>query len=142
MPRRLSIAHRLASALTAACCLAVLLLAAWLQPNPRGFGTHTQMGMPPCQFLTATGRPCPTCGMTTAFTHAAHGHFLAAVRAQPFGVLLSLAAAMAFWVGLIGACTGLRIASPFEVLLRPRWLWTLGALAAAAWGYKVAVWPA
>ena len=142
MPRRLSTTHRALSALVAAACLAMLLLAAWLRPSPAGHGTHTQMGMPPCQFLAATGRPCPTCGMTTAVTHAAHGHLLASWLAQPFGLLVAIAASAAFWVGSIGALTGLRIASPFGALLRPPSLWTIAAAAALAWGYKIATWPA
>ncbi|MFN0011658.1 MAG: DUF2752 domain-containing protein [Phycisphaerales bacterium] len=128
--------------MVALACLGVLLTAAWLQPDPRGFGTHTQLPMPPCQFLAATGKPCMTCGMTTAFANAAHGNYVRAWRAQPFGLALCVAGAVAFWVGLIGAATGLRIAAPFAVLLRPIWLWTLAGTAGLAWAYKVATWPA
>ena len=45
----------------------VLGTARLLEPDPRGFGTHTQLGLAPCAFARITGRPCPTCGMTTAF---------------------------------------------------------------------------
>ena len=30
-------------------------------------GTHQQLGLPPCNFVTLTGYPCPACGMTTSF---------------------------------------------------------------------------
>jgi hypothetical protein len=33
--------------------------------NPRTMATHTQLGMPPCNFVVMTGKPCPACGMTT-----------------------------------------------------------------------------
>ena len=74
---------------------AVLLLATvtlglsrYLQPSTRGFGTHEQLGLPPCTFLKLTGIPCPSCGLTTSFAHAAHLHLLDSFIAQPFGLLL------------------------------------------------------
>ncbi len=142
MPRRLSLSQRVASGVVAVGCLSVLLVAAWLRPDARGFGTHTQLRTPPCQFLTATGKPCMTCGMTTAFANAAHGRYLSAWRAQPFGLVLCVAGAAAFWVGLIGAATGLRVAVPLAILFRPVWLWTIAATAGGAWAYKIATWPA
>jgi hypothetical protein len=35
--------------------LAMLAAAAWLQPDPRGFGTHQQLGLPPCTFQALFG---------------------------------------------------------------------------------------
>jgi hypothetical protein len=58
-----------------------------LTPSPSGFGTHQQLGLPPCAFLHWTGYPCPSCGLTTCFAYAAHGQFAAAFIAQPFGLL-------------------------------------------------------
>ena len=66
----------------------VLVLAAWLEPDPRGLGTHTQLGLPPCGFLWLTGLPCPGCGLTTSFALMAAGEWLRAFRTQPLGVLL------------------------------------------------------
>jgi len=82
-------------ALTAAALgLAALLgLARRLEPDPRGYGTHRQLGLPPCAFLAATGRPCPSCGMTTAFAWFARGRPLRAWRANPAGSLLAPACA-------------------------------------------------
>src|SRR5690606_33691507 len=54
-------------------CLGVLGLAPWLTPAAAGHGTHGQLGLPPCGWVLAMGRPCPSCGMTTAFAHAADG---------------------------------------------------------------------
>lgn len=66
---------------------ATLALSRYLRPAERGFGTHQQLGLPPCTFLQLTGIPCPSCGLTTSFAHAAHGHWWQALLTQPFGVL-------------------------------------------------------
>jgi len=69
---------------------ALLTIAARLDPDPAGMGTHRQMGLGPCSFLTWTGWPCPTCGMTTTFSLAADGRLLDAFINQPFGLVLFL----------------------------------------------------
>ncbi|MFZ5830041.1 MAG: DUF2752 domain-containing protein [Planctomycetota bacterium] len=73
--------------------LLLLVIAARLHPAPEGRGTHQQLGLPPCSFVVLTGWPCPTCGMTTAWTLLVHGRPLAALRANAGGVLLAVAAA-------------------------------------------------
>ncbi len=65
-----------------------MTLARILRPSPSGFGTHEQLGLPPCVFLKLTGIPCPTCGVTTSFAHSARLNFSQALLVQPFGVLL------------------------------------------------------
>lgn len=142
VPRVLSMGERVVSAVVALGCLGVLVIAARLTPAPAGHGTHMQMGLPGCGFLAATGHPCPTCGMTTAFAHAAHGHFLASFVTQPFGCVLAIAMAGAFWVALQGAATGSRVGVMFAGLLKPRALWVIGGLVLAAWVYKLATWGA
>jgi hypothetical protein len=69
--------------------LAVLGLARWLRPDPKGFGTHTQLGLAPCAFRAVTGRPCPACGMTTSFAWFARGEWGQSWRANPAGSLLA-----------------------------------------------------
>ncbi|MBL8187388.1 MAG: DUF2752 domain-containing protein [Acidobacteria bacterium] len=64
-----------------------LLLARWLTPSANGFGTHEQLGLPPCFFFKLTGIPCPSCGLTTSFAHSARLHFYQAFITQPFGVI-------------------------------------------------------
>lgn len=84
--------------------IAVVITAMILTPNNHGHGTHTQLGLPPCGFLVATGYPCPGCGLTTAFSYMARLDFIGAFSANPFGILLFLTtvamvpvAAVGFW---------------------------------------------
>ncbi len=69
-----------------------LAIARHLTPATQGFGTHRQLGLPACTFLQWTGVPCPNCGMTTCFAHAAHLDFGSAFVTQPFGLVLFLLA--------------------------------------------------
>jgi len=68
---------------------AVLGIARWLKPDPRGYGTHTQLGLAPCTFAYLTGRPCPTCGMTTSFAWFVRGRPDRSWGANPAGSLLA-----------------------------------------------------
>lgn len=122
--------------------LGVLVTGAWLQASPGGHGTHTQLGMPPCAWAAAFNVPCPTCGMTTAFAHAADGNFRAAFLAQPLGCVLSLGAAAVFWGAVHVATTGSQLGTVSARLLKPWALWGFAGAAAAAWAYKYATWPA
>jgi hypothetical protein len=82
-------------AATAVGLAGLLLMAAWLQPSPKGYGTHRRLGLPPCTFLTLVGRPCPSCGMTTAWAYLMKGQWLEALRANAGGALLCLLAVAA-----------------------------------------------
>lgn len=88
---RLSLWTRGFLALGALGIVTVLGLACMLTPNPQGFGTHTQLGLLPCGFFQATGYPCPSCGMTTAFAWMMRGQVGLACRANPAGSLLVIA---------------------------------------------------
>ena len=86
--------------------MAVLGVARWLKPDPRGYGTHTQLGLSPCMFARVTHRPCPTCGMTTSFAWFARGRFDRAWRANPAGSLLAPTCALLVPWLLAGAARG------------------------------------
>ena len=105
-PRRASWRYRLISALAGAGCLSLLLVAASLEPSPTGTGTHQQLDMPACGFLQRTALPCPTCGMTTAFSHTVRGRIVSALKVQPAGTALALvcmiAVIMAIYINLSG----------------------------------------
>ncbi len=117
----------------------VLALAARLSPSGRGYGTHQQLGLPPCSFVVVTGLPCPSCGWTTAFAHVAHLQVLQAFRAQPFGALLCLATALAGALAFAGLAFRAQVWNRVE-----RWPWPRIAgwgifLMLASWGYKAAM---
>ena len=111
----------------------VLVAAAMLEPDVRGYGTHTQLGLPPCGFRFLTGLPCPGCGLTTAFAHAIRGEWLSALSANPLGMLLFLLVCSAIPFSVVGALHGWSLDSLFERLALGRW-----ALAVA--GSSVALW--
>ncbi len=62
--------------------LILLSLAVWLTPSPQGFGTHQQLGLPPCTIQFWFGIPCPSCGGTTAFAHFVRGQWGSSLRAN------------------------------------------------------------
>jgi hypothetical protein len=74
----------------AVCLVGVMVVARKLEPDPRGFGTHTQLGLRPCVFLTVTGRLCPTCGMTTSFAWSTRGRIDRSWQANPAGCIYAL----------------------------------------------------
>jgi len=85
----LSRSTRWAMVLGAIGLAAVLLVARRLEPDPRGYGTHTQLGLAPCMFARLTGYGCPSCGMTTSFAWFARGRFERSWQANPVGSLLA-----------------------------------------------------
>lgn len=71
--------------------LAFLLTAvvAWLLiPDPSGMGTHRALGLPECWFHTLTGKPCPSCGLTTSFVHLMHGNIRLSFKSHPLGPVI------------------------------------------------------
>ena len=133
----LSIFARSLALLISLACLAVLLCAASITPDPSGMGTHTQLNMPPCLFAAQTGIPCPTCGMTTSFAWFARGNLLASFYVQPMGTVLAILAVITFWMGIYIALTG-RAAHrlvkfiPGKYLVVPLVSWGI-----AAWAWKI-----
>jgi hypothetical protein len=91
----LSRSRRVALGLLAIGLLAPSLVASRLTPDRLGYGTHRQLGLPPCGFLTQLKIRCPTCGMTTAWSHAVRGEWTSAASASAAGTLL----AALTWVG-------------------------------------------
>jgi len=132
--------ERLAAGGLAGLCLGLLIVAAVLHPASDGHGTHTQLGLRACTWAIYFDAPCPTCGMTTSFTHAADGAFLASFLTQPMGFILALGTSVVFWGAAHVAVFGSRLGRYSTRLARPRAFWAVGGAAAAAWAYKIMVW--
>lgn len=131
------VARRLIGLVVAIVALAILVLAAFLEPSPAGLGTHRQLRMAPCGWIVLMDTPCPTCGMTTAFAHAANGNLLSSAATQPLGAAIAVATAMALLVGAFVAATGSAIGGVFRRLWSSWTIWILAAFALASWGFKI-----
>jgi hypothetical protein len=134
---RAGLADRFVQTLIAAGAWLVLVVAFHLQPSPDGLGTHQQLGLQPCAFYQMTGRPCPACGMTTAFAHLAHGQIWQGIIVQPFGALLfvlTLAAALATTATATAGRSWNLLLSRW---LSPTWVYTAVVLGLAGWTFKV-----
>lgn len=93
-----------------------------LQPDPRGYGTHEQLGLTPCYFHELTGLACPMCGSTTAWALVSRGAWTQAAAANLAATLLCLATLLAIPTLLAVAINGRWL------LVRPsgRWVLILG----------------
>lgn len=85
---------------------------------------------PPCPLLTATGVPCPLCGMTRSVRSLVRLDPAASLRYQPFGIL---AAAVAVVVLAMWAMPRTRAIRAFQVPLMlvvvlglASWIWNIG----------------
>jgi len=124
----------------AAACLTMLLVGMKLNPNGElGISTHTQLGLPACQFEQRTGLPCPSCGYTTSVTYFAHGNVVASLYVQPMGVVIALFAAATVWVGGYIAFTGKPVHRLLLQVPGKAWLISLLSLVIAAWAWKIAI---
>lgn len=118
---------------------ALLGTAAWLAPAKEHMGTHQQLRLLPCGFVTMTGYPCPTCGMTTAFAHAVRGHLIESARSQPAGLLLALVATI-LGLSAAGAVTTGRYPTINWYRINPTsFVWWVAGTLVAAWGVKTAM---
>lgn len=130
--------HALVLALCLAAPLALLVLGRALRPDPRGWGTHEQLGFRPCYPMTHWNVPCPGCGVTTSVALLARGQPVAALRTQPLGpFFVSGTLAAAVWA-LVGHRRGRDLAGegvrlPWRLLTR-----AAGLLVLLAWLYRVA----
>lgn len=118
-------------------CTGVLAVARWLTPSANGVGTHEQLGLPPCQFLQWTGIPCPNCGLTTSFAHAAHFHFVESFFTQPFGLLAFFLTIAAVPTSLYYLRTGKTWHAGLSRRTAKRLMYLLFALYLLGWGYKI-----
>lgn len=98
----------------------LLATARGLEPDPRGYGTHEQLGLSPCLFQQWTNHVCPSCGITTAWAYAMRGDLRRAAAANVAGLLLwALTLAAVPWL-LLAAIAGRWLLMP------PTWPLVLG----------------
>jgi Protein of unknown function (DUF2752) len=81
--------------LMAILLIAVFATAIYLNPyqddgSARRLETHLQLGLPECTFKLVTGKPCPSCGMTTSFALFVRGDWLNSLKANYVGTLLAM----------------------------------------------------
>lgn len=95
----MSPAKRLGLVVLSLALSTMLVVAVALRPDPRGHGTHEQLGLPPCTFVAFFGGRCPSCGMTTSWAHLVRGNLRGALEANVGGALLAaLAVAAVPWL--------------------------------------------
>lgn len=92
--------RRMVFAIIALAAVGVIGISLWLKPDPRGYGTHEALGLPPCGLKFITDIPCPSCGMTTSFAYAARLEVRKSFQAHPCGLALFCSVVL---VGLVSA---------------------------------------
>ena len=131
--------NRLVAGAVFVACVGLLGTAAWLSPEAKGFGTHRQLGLPACGFKSATGLPCATCGMTTAFSYAADGDLIASFRTQPAGFLLVLFTAVCTLISGYAMVSGISLAPLARAVFRPRVILVGVVVLLASWTYTIII---
>jgi Protein of unknown function (DUF2752) len=126
--------------------LAVIVISAitiaisrFLEPSVRGIGTHEQLGLPPCPFFIATGFPCPGCGLTTSFAHAARLNFYEASVTQPFGLLLFVILTLSIPLFVILLCRRIKLSQVLAPRLVSKLAYSLILFCLISWIYKIIV---
>ncbi len=115
----------------------ILGVAAWLSPSTDGIGTHRQLGLPQCGWIVAADLPCPTCGMTTAFSYTVRGKLISAFTTQPFGMFLAIGVMFMGLLAFTIAITGRPESAFLYKWMTTNTLFIIVGVAAFAWVYKI-----
>jgi hypothetical protein len=115
----------------------VLAASMWLTPHASGVGTHMQLGLPPCGFLVLTGKPCPACGLTTAFAHLAHLAPLASLRAHPLGLPLFALNLVVLAASVHGLIRGGSVTRAVDTLAADRVALVVAGALLATWAMRL-----
>ena len=112
-----------------------LILAASLTPEVKGFGTHQQLGLPECSFIKLYEMPCPSCGMTTAWSFLMHGQWQQSLHANAAGTFLAILALFTvIWCGLASVTGRFWIIQPTDWLFLS-WVIGMTTFILARWVY-------
>lgn len=109
-----------------------------IEPDARGFGSHTQLGLPPCGFLTLTGLRCPGCGLTTAFAHGIRGEWALAASANPLGLALFVAVCAGIPLATLAAVRGWSVDDVIDRFALNRWALAVVGCALVVWAVRLA----
>ena len=113
-----------------------LVVAANLRPNAKGYGTHQQLGLAACTFQKQMGMPCPSCGMTTSWSHMVRLQWQQSMQANAAGAILAILASFTvIWCGLASATGRFWIIQPTDWLFLS-WVIGMTAFILAHWAYK------
>jgi len=98
------------------CVLLGAFPLAWLLPSAV---VHTDFSI--CFFRTVVGKPCPLCGLTRAFVHAAHGQFDLACNYHPFWYVIATIMLVLGVVLAVDAIAGTDAWGRLASAVRPWW---------------------
>ena len=132
-----SCSRRLSACIVGLVSVVIVATAYWLSPSPTGLGTHRQLGLPRCGWIVTADIPCPTCGMTTAFSYTVRGQIFLALKTQPFGTFLALCVVVTGIFAFAMAITGRPDPTHLYRLMTTKTLFIFAGVAALAWGYKI-----
>jgi hypothetical protein len=135
---RFSRSQRVTVALCGLGLVTLLGVATVLRPSETGLGTHEQLGLPPCTFRWLFGMRCPSCGMTTSWSHVMRGQWRAALSANVGGTLLAgVGMAAAPWCILSAACGRWVVRPPSDRVLAAAAL-VIAAVTLVDWACRLA----
>jgi hypothetical protein len=134
----LSQSQRPACAIGTFVLMALLGIAFWLEPSPRGFGTHLQLGLPQCSSYAWFGVPCPSCGMTTSWALVGDGELATAMRVNLAGTLLCFQAMISCpWLAWL-ACSNQPAKNRWFVKMSSYLLAIAFVIALSQWSFRAA----
>lgn len=137
--RQLSTAQRRTRLMSGLAAVCLLLVSATLRPDPRNYGTHEQLGLPPCTFAAWFHMRCPSCGMTTSWAYATHGDLARAVRVHTTGTLLAGLAGIGGLLLLAEAAAGRALATWRGTIWGPAATAGLGIAVLLEWVVRLSV---
>jgi hypothetical protein len=137
--RTRGLAHWIVLALCFAAPLGLLVARVLLTPAPEGYGTHEQLGLPPCQSMDWFRIPCPGCGVTTSVAWFAHAGLWESLSTQPLGFALGAAALFAAPLAALAHVRGQDLGAEVRRWNRRETWFAFGAYALLAWIYKALV---
>lgn len=125
--------------LVAALLISVFSIAIWLNPytetgEARRLGSHRQLGLPECTFKEMTGKPCPSCGMTTSFSLLVRGDVWHSMQANFVGTLLATACLVMIPWCLVCAVRGRYFLIASVEWFLPRFIVVFASLMLLRWG--------